>query len=503
MKRSIKITIGSVIGIVVIAGIALAANGDLLQGRLSKNIRSLPASDEPKVERPERGQKMLPAYDEEKYEEYKNDPMSSYNCKTYTIPGVHTLFPCDSIEYNGSKFKVTYMSPTDIVGSIVYSMSQEYDYQDNKFHISLYHIDRNHAPISTTGNLNMVLEEINYSPGQFTFDPWTYEAKIHLYETCAEVREVCEEMNTSEEEYDKIKCDSICPNQEDNPDKDYYYGENVVVSMPKGYEAALEVAGKNADNCYENIENLFGVETEFPIRITYSEDTSNPPITPMSACSLGEYFGEGVFCQITTIYADSNNIVNDETFQEMQELVNDGGCYSSQFNGAANGVGSILFNHPHEMTHYYAKQFEQINAYLSEGIATYAENELGGKEHPLICDDDAYYYGDFSGPFPYNYEPLTSGSYGIGACFIRDLVDHFGEQKLKQLFSEYKVSNTTYYSTETNTNDESMVGIEGCNYLFADILAPVFGPDVFDTVKDKYELEEDIFVCNFASLKNN
>ena len=41
MKRSMKITIGSVIGIVVIAGIALVANGDFLQGRLSKIRRSV------------------------------------------------------------------------------------------------------------------------------------------------------------------------------------------------------------------------------------------------------------------------------------------------------------------------------------------------------------------------------------------------------------------------------------------------------------------------------
>ena len=71
MKRSIKITIGSIIGIVVIAGIALAANGDLLQGRLSRNSRVLPAYDETKVERPTRSQELLPAYDEDKYKEYK------------------------------------------------------------------------------------------------------------------------------------------------------------------------------------------------------------------------------------------------------------------------------------------------------------------------------------------------------------------------------------------------------------------------------------------------
>lgn len=62
-----KITIGSIIGVVVIAGIALAANGDLLQGRLSRNSRVLPAYDETRVERPKREEKILPAYDETKY----------------------------------------------------------------------------------------------------------------------------------------------------------------------------------------------------------------------------------------------------------------------------------------------------------------------------------------------------------------------------------------------------------------------------------------------------
>ncbi len=43
-----KITLGSIIGILIVAGIAVAVNGDLLQGRLSRNTRILPAYDETK-----------------------------------------------------------------------------------------------------------------------------------------------------------------------------------------------------------------------------------------------------------------------------------------------------------------------------------------------------------------------------------------------------------------------------------------------------------------------
>ncbi|MFA4891490.1 MAG: hypothetical protein WC604_04065, partial [Candidatus Gracilibacteria bacterium] len=46
MKRSMKITIGVALGIVVVAGIALAVNSEFLQGRLSRNAKPLPAYNE-------------------------------------------------------------------------------------------------------------------------------------------------------------------------------------------------------------------------------------------------------------------------------------------------------------------------------------------------------------------------------------------------------------------------------------------------------------------------
>ena len=235
MKRSIKIIIGSIMGVVVIAGIALAANGDFLQGRMFKLVDHFQHINKTKVERPKREEKILPAYDETKYEKYKNDPMSPYNwmssddstssddCKTYTTPGTHTLSPCDSIEYKDFSFKFelsSYISYGGVQGSLTYPISPEYDYQDNRVTLKEY-TDFNFGPFITTNDTNLVLEELNYSP--FTpGEPLTFEAKIHLYETCAEVREVCENNNITVEEHNKIKCDSICPNQEDNPDKDYY-----------------------------------------------------------------------------------------------------------------------------------------------------------------------------------------------------------------------------------------------------------------------------------------
>jgi len=72
MKRSIKIMLGIILGLIVVFGIVLAANGDFLQGRLPLRSKSLPAYDETKIKKPKRDQKGLPAYDEKKYEQYNS-----------------------------------------------------------------------------------------------------------------------------------------------------------------------------------------------------------------------------------------------------------------------------------------------------------------------------------------------------------------------------------------------------------------------------------------------
>ncbi|MBT4917195.1 hypothetical protein HON58_02035 [Candidatus Peregrinibacteria bacterium] len=419
----------------------------------------------------------------------------SDECKTYTTPGTHVLSPCDSIKYKDFTFTLSSkISSTDLIGHLVYAINSKYNYHSSKL-LSIY-LQSHQGPLLTTGDTNLVLEKINYSFNKKS-KQWEYEAEITLYETCAEVREICEDLNsTKKEEKKKAKCDSICPYEEDNPDKDYYYGKNVVVSMPKGYENALAVAGKNAENCYKDIVNLFGAKIEFPARITYSKNTSD---IPASGCSFGDYFGGGVLCEVSTNYADSNNIIDDEKFQEMQESVNSGICTSETF--ASNGYGSILNNHIHEITHYYARNFAVIDSYLGEGIASYAETQIGTASI-LVCGDTTYQYKTTT-IHTYGDEKLTAGNYGGGACFLYDLKENFGEEKFKQLFSAYKEVDIVEESFTTTSVDEYMVGTEGCHYLFADILSPIFGPEVFDVMKDKYKLEEDIFKCNFTSLKEN
>jgi hypothetical protein len=74
MKRSIKIAIGSIVGIIIVAGIVFAANGDYLQGRLSRMRRVAPT--------PTEVTKVRPSYNEKKC--YDSDSGKNYEKKGTT-----------------------------------------------------------------------------------------------------------------------------------------------------------------------------------------------------------------------------------------------------------------------------------------------------------------------------------------------------------------------------------------------------------------------------------
>jgi hypothetical protein len=106
MKRSIKITIGSIFGIIMIAGVVLAANSDYLQGRILRMRRAAPTSTEVT--------KVLPSYNQKRC--YDSDSGKNYEEKgttygTMTSDTSKTRFTdyCDGdtlVEYYCSRNRV-------------------------------------------------------------------------------------------------------------------------------------------------------------------------------------------------------------------------------------------------------------------------------------------------------------------------------------------------------------------------------------------------------------
>ncbi len=376
-------------------------------------------------------------------------------CKTYEGPGTFDLLVCDKVVYNNYEFEVLGFGSTDVSDRVMFKIKKEipnkgileYDYyQLTEDYGTIF----SHHPFFTEFNANILAQEINIE-GDNNY------ATISFDESCGKIYNYCKWLSEISE-FPLNSCDWICSFDYKIPEREYYEDSNFILSMPNGYSQIADLILKNSHNCFDKIIPLLGITPYKKVSIIYEEKS-------YSGCSGGNFF-EKVICQISLEYNDLNLVPQ----IEFNDLLEEKKC--------VHYINTPFSSMSHEITHNFAhNNFRSLNEFLLEGIADYVRHEVStGIPNVITCTSGGYYFS-LSPNELHEYGPLNQNSHYEGLCFIRDLKETYGEEKLKELFS--------YSGQQKN----------GCYFLFADIINPVMGEDVFSLFKEKYKIDEDPYKC--------
>jgi hypothetical protein len=374
-------------------------------------------------------------------------------CKIYQGPGTFNLSVCDKVVYDNYEFEVLGLTSNNNYKKVTFKIKKqilnkgtlEYDYYvltEDYGTISSYH------PFFTEFGANILANKVNLEDNY---------AEISFYEDCNEIYNYCKDFSKISE-FPLDSCDWVCSFDYKISERNYYENSNFILSLPQGYSQIADLILNNAQNCFEKMVPLLNISPYKKVSIIYDEKS-------YPGCS-GGYFFEKVICQISTDYNDINLIPQ----TEFNELLEEKECLS-YFNTPFSSA-------PHEITHNLAVgHLRSLNGFLVEGIAEYVEHNISiGIPNDVICTTDGYYFSLLPSEL-HEYQPLDENSHYEGLCFIRDIKEKYGEEKLKKLFS---------YSEQQKN---------GCYFLFADIINPVVEDNAFLLFKEKYKISEDPYNC--------
>jgi hypothetical protein len=375
-----------------------------------------------------------------------SEQTAEVKCKTYSNPGTYEIKPCDKIVYGNYNLEVV-----DIVSGAAPTVLLKGEFNFGNGRKIRYN------------PLNLV------KPGVFFKEPMHYltlhganiqlvdavstgekSATVIVYDDCKKIYDDC--IAT----LPQARCEAICHYSTEHPDRIYETRENVVISMPQSYSRAAALAAQNAQNCYDKIKELYGLELAHKIHLSYE-------LGDNAGCNYGAYAGN-VLCHVSEESSDENFAGNSQ-LQEISKEVSAGDC--------VHYVNTVTQSQTHEMTHNYAQGTMTIlDKHLAEGLATFAAVELNDNGHKLICGDDNWYW-EIKPDKVYPYKALNPDAYHTGACFLYELRDAIGEDNFNELFS---------YAHDLD---------QGKYFLFGDLINLIAGQDVLPLFQVKYQIIED------------
>jgi hypothetical protein len=314
--------------------------------------------------------------------------------------------------------------------------------------------------------------------------------KITLYDSCQPIYEKC--LESEKKQGINLYCENVCGEFDQIPNYlDYVYRDNVVVSGPKGFSKALNLAADNAKNCYGQLSNFFGAQPLLPLYARYAENN-------LFWGSCGQGGESGIYCTLSNLSSSDNTIIekgpeNNFDYNTQKKFVDAGYCMT---------IEQIVGGQIHEMTHWFARNnFPLFNMFLAEGIARYTESLLGSNASSHIYYDDygkkkfandVFFYeaqmntnsednfcspnGWVSNNVVHEYK-IGPYDYNTGFCLLHDIEKKYGLSSIPKILHQ------------SNKFDN------GCVKFFKDIINPVVKDDAFAFFKAKYNMETDPEVC--------
>lgn len=457
--------------VVIVAGIALMANGNLLQGRVFKSDKPLPAYDETKVKRQTKEKNLLPAYDETK-DNYKSVIHNYYlknNGKMDCSNQKNTKF-CSAFEkaekyYGYGEYNLNAEDFVIIPPFILRWSFPSFNYWGE---IQVFWVN-------SKGEV-LLLNKLSFSPYSFL------ENSIQVFQNIYFITEIGK---VSDKKTNFIFTNDLT--QVDNWAKKHSLAEDYKVNFNTGGEGEVKAEkGKfvgyikqefsnynnyllnSFDNCLPKVEEFLGLKlfiTPVMIKFLVLDDGGG--------VYAGSMADPKIVGRTTPEYIDLilNGILDDKKYSE---LVAEGKCVHH----AAQA---------HELTHIYVSETPlETHMILNEGLATYAESKLADDDAgKILCLEDgikySFSYGD-GNMFPYC--DLSSGwsgeCYATAAC-IWDYIDTtYGHEKFLEIIKKL---------------DDLRFEIDAYD-MFKDIINPIVGEDLFQLFHDKFNLPEDYIYDN-------
>jgi len=405
MKRPIKIMLGITLAMIVILGVMLALNGNILQGRLS--IR-LPAYDQTKVQKSVRKVKIPPAYNDASCKE-------SDNGKDFSNKG-----NIDGKLAGGQTHKDTDFCIPSSFGDdnpeLVGKLREYYCDEDGYVKYEDYS-----CPTSTHCYQGACQSDSALAlKGLYVgcTNPW-----VSNYDSSANAEnDSCLYLGNKH-----IPLTRPFPiNDEEEIPPAYIHQGSILVIVPSGYEEYGEAMLQDLQYCQNLVTNFLGINS-------YWEDIIAKIYVSKDGQTSGEYNPEIG----NIIYKKSQENLNDE-LQEVITNNEEGFLYNSSPSYCAN---------THEYTHFIVAK-THIPWWANEGIAEYSQkyNQLGSKDE-YVCDNDGWYGNDYWGDGQYKkfeYSNLLEeyGNnlgdgpkwYHTAMCFWELFEQSFGHEKLIEAF---------------------------------------------------------------------
>lgn len=393
-------------------------------------------------------------------------------CTTYSTPGLYYVKECDRIV--GPSFTYTIEAIDEAYDKVHIKRQVDFGF-GNKYQDVRYFT----KPTSATNAFDYPFDGSfgsNIRVGDSFFDEGSGNlaigpvAPLIYAPDCKDIFQYCQ--NLTDKSPMVLYCHSVC---QPNPLFDHTIfaeTQNVRVSMPKvagqNYSKALNLAAQVAQNCYQKLSTLFGVDTVAPLNLAYSISQKMG-----NGCGMGGYHNN-VLCFVSQINEDTV-IEQDPKYAVYLKKASDGVCL--------NDTGAIFGGIPHEMTHMFVEM--AFNVLQSEGIASFAEVEISQNSNglpPFVkCLQDGYIAGYGNNPKT-PYIPIEFSTYTTGVCLFRDLRETYGDEVFHKLF-------------------QSLRYVKAGKSMFAGYINPFVGEDYFSKLKIKYINMVDVDPPTYGSVQ--